>query len=65
MSYPEQALQLRTLLTDAGELELSLQAVPVPAPAPDEVVVQVEAAPRRCSGWRAGIGRGGVRRSPG
>ncbi|MDP3618404.1 MAG: zinc-binding dehydrogenase [Ramlibacter sp.] len=38
-------LQLRSLITDDGRLELSLAEVPTPAPADDEVVVRVEATP--------------------
>jgi NADPH2:quinone reductase len=38
-------LQLRSLVTRAGELQISLQRVPTPQPGPDEVVVRVEAAP--------------------
>jgi len=38
-------LELRTLITSAGTLELSLVDVPVPAPGPGEVVVRIEAAP--------------------
>src|SRR3954452_169417 len=38
-------LQLRSLLTKSGELELSLVNVPTPDPADDEVVVRVEASP--------------------
>ncbi len=38
-------LQLRSLITRGGELQLSLQRVPTPEPAADEVVVRVEAAP--------------------
>ena len=38
-------LQLRSLVTSSGELELSLVAVPTPKPGADEVVVRVEAAP--------------------
>jgi len=38
-------LQLRSLISDAGRLELSLATVDTPSPAPDEVVVRVEAAP--------------------
>jgi NADPH2:quinone reductase len=38
-------LQLRTLVTSDGELELSLANVDVPDPGPDEVVVRVEATP--------------------
>jgi NADPH2:quinone reductase len=42
---PEQALELRSLVTPHGTLELSLHDVPVPSPAADEVVVRVEASP--------------------
>ncbi|WP_019451435.1 zinc-binding dehydrogenase [Cupriavidus sp. BIS7] len=38
-------LQLRSLIRDDGELELSLVDVEVPAPQADEVVVRVEASP--------------------
>ena len=38
-------LQLRSLIKDSGELELSLQQIPVAEPAVDEVIIQVEAAP--------------------
>ncbi len=38
-------LQLRTLVTPAGRLEMSLQRVDTPVPADDEVVVRVEASP--------------------
>ncbi|WP_200182716.1 zinc-binding dehydrogenase [Tomitella biformata] len=38
-------LQLRSLVTAQGELELSLADVEVSGPGPDEVVVRVEAAP--------------------
>ena len=38
-------LQLRSLVKDTGELELSLAEVPVPQPADDEIVVRVEASP--------------------
>ena len=41
---PEQALELRSLVTPDGMLELSLQDVDIPAPAADEVVVRVEAS---------------------
>ena len=43
--YPEQALELRSLVTPQGTIELSLQDVPVPSPAANEVVVRVEASP--------------------
>jgi NADPH:quinone reductase-like Zn-dependent oxidoreductase len=38
-------LQLRSLIRNSGELEISLQSVPTPEPADDEVVVRVEASP--------------------
>ena len=38
-------LQLRSLVKDSGELELSLVRIATPEPAPDEVVVRVEATP--------------------
>src|ERR1700736_4707892 len=38
-------LQLRSLVKNNGDLELSLTSVPVPVPAANEVVVRVEAAP--------------------
>jgi len=38
-------LQLRSLITPDGRLELSLQTVTMSAPADDEVVVQIQAAP--------------------
>lgn len=38
-------LELRSQVTAAGTLELSLVEVPVRAPAPDEVVVRMEASP--------------------
>ena len=42
---PSTALQLRSLVTPEGTLELSLATVTVPDPKPDEVVVRVEASP--------------------
>jgi NADPH:quinone reductase-like Zn-dependent oxidoreductase len=38
-------LQLRSLIKNSGELEISLAEIPTPAPADDEVVVRVEASP--------------------
>src|ERR1700742_1621189 len=38
-------LQLRSLATDEGELQLSLIRVPVTEPGPDEVVVRIDATP--------------------
>jgi NADPH:quinone reductase-like Zn-dependent oxidoreductase len=42
---PDTALELRSLVTSQGTLELSLHDVSVPAPGADEVLVRVEAAP--------------------
>ena len=44
-SVPNDGLQLRSLVRDSGEVELSLVRVPTPPPAADEVVVRVEATP--------------------
>ena len=44
-TLPADGLQLRSIVRDTGELELSLVRVPTPAPAADEVVVRVEATP--------------------
>jgi NADPH:quinone reductase-like Zn-dependent oxidoreductase len=38
-------LELRSLIKNSGELELSLASVPIPEPADDEVLVRVEASP--------------------
>src|ERR1700746_3913446 len=38
-------LQLRSLITNSGELEISLVEIKTPEPADDEVVVRVEASP--------------------
>lgn len=42
---PSSGLQLHSLITEGGELQLSLQSIPVVAPAEDEVLIRVEAAP--------------------
>jgi len=42
---PDTALELRSLVTSGGTLELSLHEVPVPAPGGHEVLVRVEASP--------------------
>jgi NADPH:quinone reductase-like Zn-dependent oxidoreductase len=42
---PDNALELRSLVTSQGTLELSLHDVPVPSPAGNEVLVRVEASP--------------------
>jgi NADPH2:quinone reductase len=44
-TLPSHGLQLRSLITDDGELQLSLADVPVEPPAADQVVVRVQAAP--------------------
>lgn len=44
-TYPVTGLQLRSLVSRNGTLELSLAEVPTPEPKADEVVVRVEAAP--------------------
>jgi NADPH2:quinone reductase len=38
-------LQLRSLITGSGELQLSLEQAPIPEPAADEVLIRIEAAP--------------------
>jgi NADPH:quinone reductase-like Zn-dependent oxidoreductase len=38
-------LELRSLITKTGELELSLAKVTIPEPGPDQVVVKIEASP--------------------
>ncbi|MBW7966428.1 zinc-binding dehydrogenase [Bradyrhizobium sp. BR 10261] len=45
MSDGKTGLQLRSLIKNSGELEISLLQVPTPEPADDEVVVRIEAAP--------------------
>ena len=42
---PDNALELRSLVTSQGTLELSLQEVEVPSPAANEVLVRIEASP--------------------
>lgn len=44
-TLPASGLQLRSLITAEGILELSLADIPVPAPRDDEVLVRVHAAP--------------------
>lgn len=44
-AVPDSALELRSLVTSQGTLELSLQDVAVPVPAANEVLVRVEASP--------------------
>ncbi len=38
-------LQLRSLVTNEGELQLSLMRVPISEPGPDEVLVRIDATP--------------------
>jgi NADPH2:quinone reductase len=45
MNVPSTALQLRSLVREDGELELSLAEIAVPTPGADEVLVQMQAAP--------------------
>ena len=45
IAHPDSALHLRSLVTPAGELQLSLVEVPVPTPGPDEVLLRIEASP--------------------
>jgi NADPH:quinone reductase-like Zn-dependent oxidoreductase len=45
MSDATSGLQLRSLIKNSGELEISLLKVPTSEPGPDEVVVRVEATP--------------------
>lgn len=40
-----QGLQLRSLVTEGGELQLSLAKVPIPTPGPDEILVRIEGTP--------------------
>jgi NADPH:quinone reductase len=42
---PDTALELRSLVTSRGTLELSLVDVPVPSPGAEEVLVRLEASP--------------------
>lgn len=44
-TVPASGLQLRSLVTPDGRLELSLVDTPIPAPGPGDVVVRIEAAP--------------------
>ena len=44
-SVPTSSLQLRSLVTEEGALELSLVDVPIPSVDADDVLVRIEAAP--------------------
>ena len=43
--FPQSSLELRSLVTEQGTLELSLTGVDLPALAPSQVLLRVEAAP--------------------
>jgi NADPH2:quinone reductase len=45
VTRPDTGLELRSLVTPEGTLELSIVEVPIPTPAPNEVLIRVEAAP--------------------
>ncbi|WP_029111990.1 zinc-binding dehydrogenase [Mycobacterium sp. URHB0044] len=45
VDLPDSGLELRSLVTSQGQLELSLHDVPVPTPAANEVLVRIEASP--------------------
>jgi NADPH:quinone reductase len=45
MADGNHGLQLRSLVTEKGELQLSLATVPIPTPGPDEILVRIEGAP--------------------
>jgi NADPH:quinone reductase-like Zn-dependent oxidoreductase len=42
---PGEGLQLRSIVTEGGELQLSLARTPVPMPGPDEILVRIEGTP--------------------
>jgi NADPH:quinone reductase-like Zn-dependent oxidoreductase len=44
-ALPEKSLQIRTLVTPEGKLELSLAEAPIKTPGPDQVLVQVAGTP--------------------
>ena len=45
MTDGNHGLQLRSLVTEGGELQLSLAKVPIPAPASDDILVRIEGTP--------------------
>ena len=45
LQAPATSLQLRTLVTPGGELQMSLARVDTPKPGPDEVLIRIEATP--------------------
>ena len=42
---PNGGLQIRSTVTEAGQLEIELATAPILQPGPDQLVVRVEAAP--------------------
>ena len=50
---PTTSLELRSLVTTTGTLELSLAEVPVPVPAENQVLVRMDAAPINPSARRS------------
>ncbi|MFN5511439.1 MAG: hypothetical protein ACK49H_09245 [Burkholderiales bacterium] len=44
-TLPTHGLQLQSLITSQGRLEIRLVDVPIPAPAADEVLIRIEATP--------------------
>jgi NADPH:quinone reductase-like Zn-dependent oxidoreductase len=57
-SIPSKSLQLRSLVTKAGELQLGLAEIETPTPGPDEVLVRIEATPINPSDLGLLIGAG-------
>ncbi len=47
-TLPSTGLELRSIITGAGELQLSLVNAPIPTPKADEVVVRIEASVFGC-----------------
>jgi len=52
-----EGLQLRSLVKDSGELEISLAMIPIAEPAADEIVVRIEATPINPSDLGLLVGR--------
>jgi len=44
-TLPSTSLELRSLVTEQGTLELSLHEVPLPTPSDSQVLIRVEASP--------------------
>jgi NADPH:quinone reductase-like Zn-dependent oxidoreductase len=45
MTLPTTYLQMVSILTEAGQLEMRLQEQPMPTPKPDQIIVRIDAAP--------------------